>query len=602
MQQFEHDITGRANSKIALISMLCVFTSSTPQQVLSFKLCRDISYDAKTVSLSPYHGWTIRSLKFAKREGDNDSNDLSKKAILHSHSEYITLPLSDSLDSALSALLEKYGEVSLSDVFDITSSELNDYLNNIKKLVGLGSLALSNKALRYILFATISANTDVDYASLVLATDEFANPISLYYLSTAVSDVQKVYLEAIQSLHVKARAVDSSSIEHIGSRLCIKQPSLVSLITDKNKVLSELVNREKHTTRSVIQLHNYFALYASMAMSILVAHRATREFFFDDLTLDFERGHCLVSDKFNDQYSAARLLPLPSLILSLFDNYRKQLRYVSWSLKEANPQLSALLYSRYLKRQNGQPFLALIEGNELRPISSADIIAFLGEHFKLRSNALRHFVSANLPLALMKERRLLLGHIDIGQHCLDGYSFNNVFSAFDSAKGKLDDFLYSLGLRALPGRYLKGKASMPSTAKDETQMYVPSKWLERESMRVRVGAFARRTVKAQEGLFFLTDDALTSAFDNFQRETLPSDWGRDACQLYANLLYGWKRYFIETSNIQHRKRRVSIDGQRNSMHLQVLSHARVIDKLQHYGIDVLNEHTHSLGAINTEVA
>ncbi|MGQ8367378.1 hypothetical protein [Glaciecola sp. 1036] len=588
------DSTGQS----AFVVALMITTASTFEQILSFQLKNQFCDNTySSIQLTPI-GWLRKSLSLVN--AIYSGSNAQRNKWLHPHSEYLTLPMPTSVSHLVQQLLRssiKCNNCLLERFVNINREDLNKYLLGLKERLGLSIRRLTEKNLRYLLFSTMAERlgeptpSDIDIASLIFATDEFSNPMSLYYLSISSAEASSHYALSLKRLSIVYTDIEHRSSAHIGSRLCINIDMLSHSIQKLANKIEQLVTTTKMQVDEAIELHNSFACYVSLSLMAITGHRNNEQLFFDEITLDEKLNYCLVSDKYSEQYSAMRFSGLPKTIQTLLQNYRKQMRFVLFMLNRKYPECFISLFDMYKGRSTNKPLLSQIKGGSLEPITITDICKSLGNDFDLPHNFARHLLSSNLTPNQLPYRRQLLGHVEQGQHMLDDFAMANGLSVLEELSNANESYLKTLGLRPIEGRYTQGVNFKEMTYHLNTEptnaFYSPAMWLERETNRTTVMKFILEQIKTVPDLYASRDDRLEQIFSELKVRKTPDDWPTRHIKLYGILLDNIQGYFKETDDVRLRKKMLRAGGAKHSGHLHSLYCAKTIEILQKQFLEFL---------------
>jgi hypothetical protein len=158
----------------------------------------------------------------------------------------------------------------------------------------------------------------VCFASLLLATDEFTNPITLYYLSIDVSLAQNLYTDSCRAIGLKPGSHEIyNKAPAFGSRLSVDMTAMKALMSDVLMRLEKGTNDLNPTIVTLIDTHNFYASYVKFVLMLCTGHRGSKGVFFDHVNIDFSRHLALIDDKHSRRYGAVRIVPLPPIVMNI---------------------------------------------------------------------------------------------------------------------------------------------------------------------------------------------------------------------------------------------------------------------------------------------
>lgn len=504
-------LTGESSTE-ALIVLLMLTTASTLQKLTTFVITTSVD-DRYINAICLQKGeWRRHSLVF-----DNSFQPEEQQSPwLKPHDNFLHLRLPTAIIEAINRLvlshricaadvkkgLPLYQLLELDNVKRLES--LNAYLNTLKSPINYGFRQLTPKAMRFALYSEIAHDVDASTAALIFATSEFSNPITLYYLSASEKSLQGHYNQALRALGFDEHSESAGRDVFVGSRMTVDLDALATRIQRKNNALRELLASTDHDVKVVIQRHNEFASFVTLAFAFSGALREQADYFFDHASISESGNFFFVCDKYHRGENPTRLIPLSPLLASLLQEYKRQLRVTSNALLACCPDLAALLFSFYQPRRHsinetehreiGLPLLGLIIDGQWQSISSATINTYLGEDFTLPGNFTRHVACSHIPQPLLKYRQLLLGHNNQGHHVLDEMSLSVTWLDDEGLSHQLDALLRQLGFEPLQAQSLRGAFSLPRLP--SKSMFYPPGYLERQTHSAMAYRFARRHFKA----------------------------------------------------------------------------------------------------------
>ena len=605
------DLSDDDLSRNTLIVLLAILTASTLGRLTSFVVTTSFN-DKYINSICLKTGvWRRHSLEFEK----SFNPDEEQLAWLAQHDDFLQLRLPWIIIDALNRQVAKLNisaeaineGVPLYLLLGLErpdlSESINAYMNKLKLSFTYGRRQLTQKTMRYTLYSEIAHSVDASSASLLFATSEFSNPITLYYLSLSEKVLQSHYDQALNKVGFDTAKVSSCREVFIGSRMCVDADKFEARLKYKNDMLQTLLDSHNLTTERVIQRHNDFACVVSLAFALSGALREQAEYFFDYATISESGGYFLVCDKYHLGEKPIRLLPLPPLVASLLHEYRLQLRVTSHALKRDCPQLATLLFSLYQSdrsgpydnthSQTGLPLLGLIVDGRWQTISSKSINTFLGVDFTLPGNFTRHLACSHMPPSLIKYRQQLMGHHNQGHHVLDEMSV--LLSWFDDERvlHAMDNMLQRLGFTPQKSQSLRGAfslARLPCKA-----MFYPQGFIERQEYSARAYTFAKNHFKAllQQ---LAPGENIEQGVANLPRtlELLKRD--KQLNELVEQFYSRWKNTYEKAGEASVLAEINALKKSGNDISLKLVEYSRYVEQLQHHFLNCLANGTMALSS------
>lgn len=502
------DLADENVSRFALTICLEILTSSTLERLTSFTVLTKDNPEFVNMICLQTGMWKRRSVEFERSFSPN----ADQTNWLYCHDEYLWLPLPDMVISRLQKLI-KHLNISDEEVSsgiplyrliglheDDFIPKLNSYLNNLKRSLNYGFKDLTQKSMRYALFAQVAHDVDASFAAMLFANIEFSNPTTLFYLSASEGSLQRHYNNALETVGFNVGKGLNPRDTYVGSRMCVNIGKISARIEENSQQINSLIQAPFKSPEQVIHCHNEFACLVALGFAFCGAVREQSTYFFDDAVIDERQGFFFVCDKYHQGENPTRLIPLPERLVSLLTQYRLQLRQTSYELKEVFPNLARLLYSLYqptrqpsdanIHYQTGQPLLGLIVEGKWQAVSSDMIVKFLGNDFTLPVNFTRHLTCSNLPPSLTRYRQHLLGHNSVGHHVLDDMALNVNWLNSPDIKHQLNVMLDGLGIQEVHAQSLRGAyalARLPPQA-----LYYPDGYTQRETRQREVFTFAKK--------------------------------------------------------------------------------------------------------------
>jgi integrase len=609
--QLLEDLSGDDFSRETLTVLLAILTASSLQRLTSFVVTTTFN-DEYINSICLKSGvWRRHSLAFEK----SFNPDQEQLSWLAPHDDFLQLHLPWGIIVALkrqAAKLNISAEI-ISEGVPLyvllgldrpdLSDSINAYMNKLKLSFNYGSRQLTQKAMRYTLYAEIAQSVDASSASLLFATSEFSNPITLYYLSLSEKKLQEHYDEALRKLGFDTASVALCREVFIGSRMPVNVDKFTARVKSKVDKLETLLDTPNENIEQVIQRHNDFACIVSLAFALSGALREQAGYFFDYATVNESGGYFIVCDKYHIGENPTRLLPLPPLVTSLLHEYRLQLRVTAHALKEDYPQLATLLFSLYQPSrsgpydqphsQTGLPLLGLIVDGRWQNISSASINAFLGDDFALPGNFTRHLTCSHMPQPLIKYRQQLMGHNNQGHHVLDEMSMS--LSWFDDERvlNAMDNMLQSLGFVSLKAQSLRGAFSLERLP--NKSVFYPQGFIERQKHSARAYLFARKHFKAMLKQLDPSEN-IEQAVANLLRKLEAFKSEEQLSHLVDQFYSSWQNTYKKSGEASVLAEINGLKKSENEISLQLVEFSRYVEQLQHHFLTCLANGTMALSS------
>ena len=478
----------RQHREKAVLVLLMLVTSKNLHELLNADLSDEINHDSDLSISSRSCTFTRRSLQLEKSYQLADNFEWSRP-----HSEYLTLPLPNCLKSFLShkTLNDKKLYCLFTDCKTVT-----DYLLEVNHKMNYSRRELSKKSIQYALFDEVAQINDGVFASLLFATDAYANPISLYYTSASSSLLLQQYSQALIKIgipdvehNIKFKTVNNT---FLGSQVVVETKFLATRIRKKRKQIDKLISKNKILEKNdVIQLHNHLALFTASIFAFNCFCRDSKELYFDEYTIDDKRKLILVSDKLTELSNHIRFMPLTSFSESQLYEYKRHLKFTSQKLKQTDPTLSLNIHHLYQDSLKAEmPLIFIINAKmEIQSISSKDIVNYIEP--SLPNNFFRHYMASNLPQNIALFRQTFLGHFN---------EFQQPFSDFSTMPPRFSEDVYTQlngMLVALFDKPVSAIKSIGNNPKIDWKLPIHSyhgNWYEREVNNIEAVKLLKSTI------------------------------------------------------------------------------------------------------------
>lgn len=597
-----NDLNRPAYAKQAMILLLEMLTCSTLEQLTTFVVTTRFNDQFINTICVDSGLWRRHSLIF----DSSFKPEQMHHEWLNSHDDFLQISLPPTIIAALKNQTNEFTNNSLAleqgvALYQILALDdpkcidlLNDYLVKLKTSLHYGFRQLTQKSVRYALYSEIAHSADASTASLLFASSEFSNPITLYYLSLSENELQKHFNRAAHSLGFQISNTHTSRDILVGSRMCVDMERLSNRVRVKVDTLKGLLGRSELNINSVIRLHNDFAHMVTLAFAISGAAREQAKFLFDYTTVSESHDFITICDKFHRGESPIRIVPLSGLLKLLLQEYRLQLRVTSQALQKDYPDLAKLLFSLYQPKRNsteetfhtetGQPLLGIIVKGAWQAISSKSLSVFLGDDFTLPPNFTRHLTCSQLPPKLFKYRQQIMGHHNQGHHALDEMTTSLSWLSEDEVTQGIDSLLSNCGITELKAQSLRGAYSLePLPAK---ALYYPKGYLERQSHHDQAYNFAskhfRDLLKQEQSL-----DEISSAVEDLPKDLTDSKTNVRLDELVKNYYYSWSRTLENSKSKRKVERQIGAESKVSNISLQIVEYHHKVERLQRHFLDCI---------------
>ena len=488
---------------------------------------------------------------------------------LNNHQSYIALPISETLCNSISQLEPKREADYLFQILEYQKFE-DAYKNQLKHRAKITKRVLSDKVLQYLLFDEIAQNSDMCMASLILATDKFSNPMTLYYLSADAKSAMLLYKNCADSIGLKL-GVQNYYPGSLGSELSVNTAAFKKRLL----VLQDELNAGIQYPQSVDDF-NQVACYTALVFMLNGLARRTRALFFDESTVLLEKQLLLVCDKYTEAYSAVRILPLTDVAIEQFNVYKRALKHFTTKLRGIDSNASSRLNYQYkFGGTNGLPFLCQLKNDQIEPISTADVMTWLG--LDLPENFSRHLVSSSLHESIGNYRQVLLGHYNRYQHSGDAFRLNRVDFPEEVRQG-LNQTLIELGVSSLNVPTIAGKCGTTNVKDTLFEYFYPHGWLGREEDNKRIVILLKKALN--NDIYSEKNRALlTEKIADLETSLIATLTSSKYINLVQKHLRVYLDYFKQTDSIALRKNLVNEQYQCTTS-LKVFEHERQLDHLR----------------------
>lgn len=501
----------------------------------------------------------------------------SNNHYLMSHDDLMYLPLPTEICNVIAHLDPKRQahfiyQLYKDDSFDFT------YRNQIKHRAHVKRRLLSTKAFQYLLFDQIQQQSDQVCASLILATDKFSNPLSLYYYSITTSFAVSEYQSALRNIGLSLSINVTIPDGTIGSELAVNRERFKERI-------SELVSQIKggiNSPNSVTQFNN-IALYTSLVLMLNGFSRRSNHLFFSENTISLKHNLMLMCDKYTEAYSAVRLLPLTNVAKHQIQTYKNTLKYFGIHLSECDPKNSELLYSHYKTHYSSDiPTVIMIEGDKLRPIRTKDVMQWL--EMDLPENFARHLMVSSSLKNAAHYRQILLGHYNQGQHANDPFRLGNEIM-FGQCQEQFEFEMRDLGIVELVLPSIRGGLKKTSSMSRYSTQYYPARWLEREEKNKKIVRRLKALIPIS--LLHATDyKEINNGFLALQAtlSELPEKENNVANKYLSN----WQSFFKQTTSKRLRERHLN-KNTKSSTPLLIFEYDRQLHELREHYLNFISK-------------
>jgi len=148
----------------------------------------------------------------------------------------------------------------------------------------------------------------------------------IYYQCAYEADLQEVYLTALSKLFPEfkdsvkpAKELDDTN-RRIGSPYCPTAGRLKQLVQDLKQNFDE-VSRQPIVKTTLAQIHNAYSLYTVFLLFYATGYRSVLAPLSRITDVDLGLRYMMIADKTGDNYSHARLIPLPEVFVAHWEHY-----------------------------------------------------------------------------------------------------------------------------------------------------------------------------------------------------------------------------------------------------------------------------------------
>ncbi|WP_445427446.1 hypothetical protein [Alishewanella sp. HL-SH05] len=415
----------RLPTRVAAIELLLMFLLSQNAESLE-KLTISVAGDqVADINLSA-KAWRRLSVKMPSAISAPTS------PFLHPHTENCELPIPEALIAAIRSVMttDKCTFVMIKAQAKTTK---DDTLTLIRDIFAIFPRRYTQQQIRATLFDFIAKRHDPGYAALLLANTEYCVPTPLYYKSMSSESLANSYRDILVELGFDVASQDFSPMGYTGSELALDDTALAAMFSEIYQHLMKLRDAALGSEKGAIDYYNQLSCFGVLVCLACTGHRTRDEFQFEPTHIDFENGLLLLADKICFEEAAVRLLPLPQLMLKLFDVFAKTSRRLADKL--GSPLLATHLRHKFFYRDGlDEPFFTLISDEGIRPVSAKQVKAFLESFgFDLPLNAFRHRLCSRLTTVDAHDySQWFMGHISEGEHpmnVLSAMTWNDIVRA-----------------------------------------------------------------------------------------------------------------------------------------------------------------------------
>ena len=237
----------------------------------------------------------------------------------------------------------------------------------------------------------------------------------------------------------------TKSSGYLGTPLCPKEDTVRKLVGDLQAKLSE-------KTLSLVDRHNFYALYTSMMISFGTGFRAIHDPSFREMEIDTHWELGVISDKGNSVYRT-RYVYLAPVILKQIKYYREHVQAIYARLGVVNPSLFNLVKTYDCE---GLPLNFYWLSGDMEPLEllkpgvTKEILAKKFD-YTIPVNAGRHFIKYNLIKAGCSPELVeaQLGHWEVGQEPWGAFSNLDPLDFVSQMACFIPDIMENSGWRAL---------------------------------------------------------------------------------------------------------------------------------------------------------
>lgn len=502
------------------------------------------------------------------------------------------------LDQNLVAILQKrFGEgaTTVEEALTVEPIAFLAYVNGLKLELGLPARQLSEKCLRYLLFSELMDRAPACFASLLLATDEFTNPITLYYLSIDVRLAQNLYTDSCRAIGLKPGSHEiNNKAPAFGSRLSVDMPAMKETMSDVLMRLEKGTNDLNPAIVTLIDTHNFYASYVKFILMLCTGHRGTKGIFFDHVNIDFARHLALVDDKHSRRYGTVRIVPLPEIVMSILDDYRKHLRKLAFALQTSKPDVSNVLLRFYNNEKYvGAPLFSVIEEQGLRAVGWSDIEFYIFNRNEVQSNISRHLLGKYSAVnSTTNALPLILGHYARGQHPLDIYALETL--SFDASFTQTSEALLSaLGIRRVQSKLHRSRFK-PSQLSILSSAFCRDELAQFEASKRKVYARALSLLRRHNIYKATTIEEIDNTFSAICNDDKPTEWTENAKSEFDVVIDSFQLIFQRhfhpdktAISLKTIRRHLKNEVAKDSASVLTLHNAQIIETLAESFLDLL---------------
>lgn len=421
----DFDFQPLTRESVIVILGLMFFTSNSLERILSLPVFSGITPQSDSVEGVYFNqGYSVQVRLHSP------GPDLSASVQLPGAlpvTRYLTVPMSPFFSRCLEQIENSLLPGTVRSLFIDPGDQSNgteSVLSILRSVLGRlnsasGARLSLGRITSYMLFRVAeSTRCDLPGAMLFFARNDAIARTRIHYTLADSEFIEATYRNCINTLldsigfsgqFIQEEPILSAG--YLGTPFCPKETTVSKLVGDMQAKLADL-------SLTMVERHNYYALYTSTLISFGTGFRAIKDPSFKEIEIDPHWGIGVIADKGNAAYRT-RYVYLAPMVIKQINLYREHMQVMYAYLGVTNPSLFNLVKSN---DDEGVPLNFFLLSGELEPLELMKpgvVEKILAEEFgyRMRQNAGRHFLKYHLIKDGCSPELLeaFLGHWETGQ-------------------------------------------------------------------------------------------------------------------------------------------------------------------------------------------
>jgi hypothetical protein len=273
----------------------------------------------------------------------------------------------------------------------------------------------------------------------------------IYYHCAYEADLQEVYLTTLSKLFpefkdsVKPVRERDCTNRRVGSPYCPTASWVKQLVVDLKKNFDEVSSRPIVKT-TLAQIHNAYTLYTVFLLFYATGYRSVLAPLSRTTDIDLDSRYMVIADKTGDNYSHARLIPLPAVFVAHWEHYlshrKRMIHLMGVYLDLPDPGHALFLVSTSEKRKT-----------RTLPLKPATISKYALGIYDAPLNLSRHYLRSEFGHRQLTGSTIdaFMGHWVPGKEPMARFSSLSPVAFRDAIIPVLDEMLAEMGWVAMRG-------------------------------------------------------------------------------------------------------------------------------------------------------